>query len=128
MEIADDVGGDAKLARIAGVSRSAVSQWRKNGVKHLKSSTVDNLQRAGYSSQWLLGNIGPKKLSGKLDPSRQADKPKRLSSEEEHHLILVLQSFLDADEYGRREIREAVEAAIGDGTRQRPRLKSVKRR
>src|SRR3954467_6942544 len=65
MEIADGVGNDAEFARIAKVSRSAVSQWRKGDVKALKALSAVNIQeRTGYSARWLILGIGPKKLSG----------------------------------------------------------------
>jgi hypothetical protein len=66
IEIADELGNDAEFARIAKVSRSAVSQWRAGDVKALKALSAVNIQeRTGYSVRWLILGIGPKKLSGK---------------------------------------------------------------
>lgn len=66
IEIADQLGNDAEFARIAKVSRSAVSQWRAGDVKALKALSALNIQeRTGYSARWLVLGIGPKKLLDK---------------------------------------------------------------
>lgn len=116
IEIADELGNDAEFARIAKVSRSAVSQWRKGDVKALKALSAVNIQeRTGYSVRWLILGIGPKKLSGKPDLSTVSDIKRKLTPPYEHNLLVVLQSFLDTDDEGRDEITEAVRAITGNG-------------
>lgn len=130
IEIADELGNDAEFARIAKVSRSAVSQWRKGDVKALKAMSAVNIQeRTGYSVRWLILGIGPKKLSGKPDMGALPDIRQKLSPEYEHNLLVVLRSFLDTDDEGRDEITEAVRAITGNGSSGRQeRKRSSKRR
>jgi hypothetical protein len=133
IEIADEFGNDAEFARIARVSRSAVSQWRKGDVKALKALSAVNIQeRTGYSVRWLVLGIGPKKLSGKLDISLlQDNKTKDMSRvQERHKLLVIVKAFLDTDDEGRDQIVAAVESLTGnDGSTGQPeRRRAAKRR
>lgn len=121
IEVADAVANDAELARIADVSRSAVSQWRKGDVKALKALSAVNIQeRTGYSVRWLILGIGPKKVSQKSDSSDLGalthKSTAKLSKDEEQKLLVVLRAFFDTDDEGRAEIVEAVEAISGNGS------------
>lgn len=114
VEIANEIGNDAELARIAGVSRSAVSQWRAGDVKSLKAISALRIQeRTGYSARWLVLGIGPKKLVdnksiGGLE--RQAG----LSTANEKKLLAILKAFFETDDEGKENISEAVSSALGD--------------
>lgn len=117
IEVADSVANDAEFARIAKVSRSAVSQWRKGDVKALKALSAANIQeRTGYSVRWLILGIGPKKLIGKADIGQIPDIEQKLSPKDEHKFLVILRAFLDTDEEGREDIVEAVEAIAGNGS------------
>src|SRR5437762_3042453 len=123
IEIADVIGNDAEFARIAKVSRAAVSQWRSGDVKALKALSAVNIQeRTGYSVRWLILGIGPKKLTGKNDATPQLlDNEQKLTPKDEHKFLVVLRAFLDTDEEGRKEIVEAVQAITGNGSGQHER-------
>jgi hypothetical protein len=112
IEIADELANDAEFARIAKVSRSAVSQWRKGDVKALKALSAVNIQeRTGYSVRWLILGIGPKKVGAKSEVSVQAHHSGHtLSTHDEKKLLAVLKAFFDTDHEGRAQIVEAVEA------------------
>lgn len=119
IEIADEINNDAEFARIAKVSRSAVSQWRAGDVKSLKALSAVNIQeRTGYSTRWLVLGIGPKKLSSKNDnvekPAEKSDSQNRLGPKNAQKLLVVVQSFLDTDDEGRNEIVAAVTAVTGE--------------
>jgi transcriptional regulator with XRE-family HTH domain len=121
IEIADDLNSkgvsDAEFARIAKVSRSAVSQWRKGDVKALKALSAANIQeRTGYSVRWLILGIGPKKLTDKVSLRTQPDTEQKLSGKDEQKFLVILRSFLDTDDEGRKEIVEAVKAITGNGS------------
>lgn len=133
IEIADQTGNDAEFARIAKVSRSAVSQWRKGDVKALKALSAVNIQeRTGYSARWLILGIGPKKLTGGgvAQSSALAHTPDlKLSTKDEQNFLVILRSFLDTDDEGKKEIVEAVKAVTGNGSGQHERKsRSSKRR
>lgn len=114
IEVADSVGNDAEVARIAKVSRSAVSQWRTGDVKALKAVSAVNIQeRTGYSVRWLILGIGPKKLSGKQDIAQVPDGQVRLGHKDEQKLLVVLRAFFDTDDEGKNEIVETAKAIIG---------------
>jgi hypothetical protein len=115
IEIADELGNDAEFARIAKVSRSAVSQWRAGDVKALKALSAVNIQeRTGYSVRWLILGIGPKKLSGKQENGALPHNSVRsLSPSEDKKLLAVIKAFFDTDQEGRTEIVKAVEAISG---------------
>jgi hypothetical protein len=89
IEIADELANDAEFARIAKVSRSAVSQWRKGDVKALKALSAVNIQeRTGYSVRWLILGVGPKKTSAKQETSAAAHNRERtLSSTDEKNSL-----------------------------------------
>lgn len=107
IEIAGTVKNDAELARLLGVSRSAVSLWREGRVKTLKAINALNIQeRTGYSAVWLIKGVGPKRVSvsdsgPKIPPNLVPD------------LLVVISSFLDTDDEGRKEIVEAIGAIAG---------------
>ena len=131
IEIADSLGNDAEFARIAKVSRSAVSQWRTGEVKALKAMSAVNIQeRTGYSARWLVLGIGPKKLSGKSDNAPIQDIRKSLSAVDEHKFLVIIRAFLDTDEETRSEIVEAVKAVTGNGSSEHHerKVRSTKRR
>lgn len=110
IEVADTLRNDAELARIALVSRSAVSQWRHGDVKELKALSALNIQeRTGFSARWLVLGKGPKRLGDK-ETSQLLSIPARLSPTDEQNLLAVLRWFLETDEDGRTEIFEAVKA------------------
>lgn len=114
IEVADSVENDAKFAGIAGVSRSAVSQWRKGDVRSLKAKSAVNIQeQTGYSVRWLILGIGPKKLSGKPDIATLQDARVKLGQKDELKLLVVLRAFFDTDDEGKTEIVDAVKAITG---------------
>ena len=114
IEIADTVDNDAEFARIAKVSRSAVSQWRAGDVRSLKALSAANIQeRTGYSVRWLILGIGPKKLSGKADISHVPDVKEKLNAKDEQRLLVVLRAFFDTDDEGKKQIVETVKAITG---------------
>ena len=115
IEIADEVGNDSEFARIAKVSRSAVSQWRAGDVKSLKALSALNIQeRTGYSARWLVLGILPKKLSGKQESFEKSDAQQKLGPKNAQKLLVVVQSFLDTDDEGRDEIVAAATAVTGE--------------
>lgn len=130
IEIANTVDNDAEFARIAKVSRSAVSQWRAGEVRSLKALSAVNIQeRTGYSVRWLILGIGPKKLSGKSDLSSVSDTRVKLTAKDEQKLLVVLRAFFDTDEEGRNEIVETVKAITGaNGGHREPRGAAKPRR
>jgi hypothetical protein len=133
LEIADEIGNDAEFARLAKVSRSAVSQWRKGDVKALKAISAANIQeRTGYSVRWLILGYGPKKLSGKQDLSSISDNGPKIPQNLVPELLVLLSSFLDTDDEGRKQIVEAVGAITGShgspGRQQGKRYRGFKRR
>lgn len=117
IEVADSLGNDAEFARIAKVSRSAVSQWRAGDVKSLKALSALNIQeRTGFSARWLVLGIGPKKMHNKSDVGVLAHSSEHeLSPSAEKKLLAVIRGFFETDEEGKTQIAEAVEAIIGDG-------------
>lgn len=53
-----------QLAEIAGVSSSAVSQWKDGPTKALKTGPATRLaERTGYHARWIADGDGPKKSS-----------------------------------------------------------------
>lgn len=117
IEIADELANDAEFARIAKVTRSAVSQWRKGDVKALKALSAANIQeRTGYSVRWLILGLGPKKINGKQEHGALAHSSGRtLSPSDDKKLLAILKAFFDTDQEGRDQIVEAVEAITGAG-------------
>lgn len=114
IEVADSIDNDAEFARIAKVSRSAVSQWRAGDVKTLKALSAVNIQeRTGYSVRWLILGIGPKKLSGKADISTLPDIKTTMSTKDEQKLLVVLRAFFDTDDEGKDQIVESVKGITG---------------
>lgn len=132
IEIADEFGNDAEFARLAKVSRAAVSQWRSGEVKTLKAFSAVNIQeRTGYSVRWLVLGIGPKKLTGKVEHQASSlDTEQKLTPKDEHKFLVVLRAFLDTDEEGRQQIMDAAQAVIGNGSagQQDRRPRAFKRR
>lgn len=116
VEIADALGSDAELARIAKVSRSAVSQWRDGQVKSLQAESALNIQeRTGWSARWLVLGIGPKKLGSRHDVGALThDTHHVLSPPNEKKLLVVLRAFLETDDEGKNQIVEAVSAVAGE--------------
>lgn len=114
VEVADSIGNDAELARIAGVTRSNVSQWRKGDIKSLKALPVINIQeKTGYSAKWLVLGTGHKRLTGKQEHVKE-DARNKLSPKDEQKLLVVLRVFFDTDDEGKNQIVEAVEAIAGE--------------
>lgn len=59
----------AELARGAGVSDSAVSQWLDGTTKNLKAESAAKIEMAtGYSAVWLATNKGPKRRQAEPPP------------------------------------------------------------
>lgn len=57
-----------QLAEIAGVSSSAVSQWKDGPTKALKAGPATRLaERTGYSARWIAEGEGPKKSAMQAD-------------------------------------------------------------
>lgn len=57
-----------ELARLAGVTRSAVQQWIDGGSKTIKGTPALNIEeRLGYSARWVLNGSLPKKGRGLPD-------------------------------------------------------------
>lgn len=123
IEIADELGNDAEFARIAKVSRSAVSQWRAGDVKALKALSAVNIQeRTGYSVRWIVLGLGAKKVHGKAEAGALAHITEHaLTPPNDKKLLVVLKAFLDTDEEGRNQIVEAVKAITQNGPGQRQR-------
>lgn len=117
IEVADTISNDAEFARIAKVSRSAVSQWRAGDVKSLKALSALNIQeQTGYSARWLVLGIGPKKMQSKSDAGVLTTSSEReLSPSAEKKLLAVIRGFFETDEEGKTQIAEAVEAITGNG-------------
>lgn len=58
---------DAEIARQAGVSRTAVYQWRAGLIKGIRAETATNLEKVtGYSAVWITTGRGEKFASGEL--------------------------------------------------------------
>lgn len=59
----------SELARAAGVSRGAVTQWTNGLTRSLKAETAAKLEIAtGYRASWLVTGKGPKKVSDNAPP------------------------------------------------------------
>lgn len=125
IEVAGSVKNDAELAQILDISRSAVSLWRSGEVKALKAVTAVNIQeRLGYSVRWLVLGLGPKKVS-------VSDSGPKIPQNLVPDLLVLISSFLDTDDEGRKEIVEAVGAitgAHGSAGRQGRNARGFKRR
>jgi transcriptional regulator with XRE-family HTH domain len=60
----DQVG----LSRLAGVTKSAVSQWLSGSTKRLDAEAAFNLQRkTGWSAEYLMLGTGPKKIKASAE-------------------------------------------------------------
>lgn len=130
IEIANEVGNDAKLARIAGISRSAVNQWRAGAPGDLRASSAANIQEeTGYSVRWLILGKGPKKLTDKPDAGALSDKEHKLQPDIINSALVLLKSFLDSDDEIRHQIVTAVEALTdGHGRQEHKPTRPAKRR
>jgi transcriptional regulator with XRE-family HTH domain len=62
---------DAQVAALAGVSRSAVAQWRGKGSKEIKSIDLAPAMRlqaaSGFGAQWISSGTGPKRVQATPD-------------------------------------------------------------
>jgi transcriptional regulator with XRE-family HTH domain len=59
----DQQTDQAGLSRLAGVTKSAVSQWLSGSTKRLDAEAAFNLQRkTGWSAEYLMLGTGPKKM------------------------------------------------------------------
>lgn len=59
----------AQIARTAGVSAGALTQWLTGDTKSLKMESADGLQNAtGYLAHWLVYGKGPKKAENAPSP------------------------------------------------------------
>lgn len=120
VEVMDSIGNDAELARKAGVSRAAVSDWRSGKIKSLKAITVVNIQeRTGYSARWLILGVGTKKVGQKSNSSELGalshQSAQKLSKANEQKLLAVLRAFFDTDDEGKAQIAHAAEALTESG-------------
>ena len=88
---------DSKVAEIAGVSRSAVAQWRGKGSKEIKSIDLEPALRleaaSGYSARWISSGLGVKLAPKTRDsdqfgqPPRKRGSPAHILSQSEPNLI-----------------------------------------
>jgi hypothetical protein len=107
-EVADAVGSDAELARIAGVSRSNVSQWLAGTVQSMKAISALNIQeKTGYLARWLVLGKGPKK-TGEPVPDEKKNQPEA----DEEKLLVTIRTFLESDKHGRDAIWAGTQVAL----------------
>lgn len=69
IEALDSTGKkDAEIAREVGISKSAITQWRKGHVKGMRAETAAALERAtGYSATWLATGRGNKLIETNVE-------------------------------------------------------------
>ena len=84
-----------EVAKVAGVSRSAVSQWLGQGSKEIRSLSIQAAQRlaraTGYEFKWIALGEGPKRATGQVPyqwpfPGVSEDKVLALSARQIAHL------------------------------------------
>jgi transcriptional regulator with XRE-family HTH domain len=111
-EIRKELGSDAALARAAGVSRSAVSQWWSSKVMSLDAETALNIQEnTEYFARWLVLERGPRKRTAKADIHDIASHSETPSLSDEHKLIAVVRIWLETDRLGREAIWNGAQVA-----------------
>jgi transcriptional regulator with XRE-family HTH domain len=104
IQIRDDLGTNADLARAAGTTRSNVSQWVKNGVKSLKAETALTIEkRTGYLARWIMYGAVPKKKNG-IEVSEHSDEKKKDRVDDDQKLLEIIRVFQETDALGRDAI------------------------
>lgn len=106
LEIAEDLGSSAELARASGTTRSNVAQWLygKKPVQSLKAATALNIEKkTGYLARWIMYGSGPKRVNG-TEVSEHSDEKNKDAKTDEQKLLELIRIFQETDQLGKDAI------------------------
>lgn len=119
IEIRDAIGSNADLARVAGVSRSNVTQWMEGDIKSLKAvSALAIEEETGYSARWIVLGRLPKKVQSvgisetSPIPYGSTDAKIKEPITDEQKLVEIVRIFQETDTKGRDAIWAGAKVAL----------------